>query len=95
MEESDAKKSVKLGRLDGLTRHGVYTGINWYADYPNHFAGSPELAKAELGKLLADMIVSNLAGDIRAVKEDDVSLHLVREFAERAAKPDADICTYK
>jgi creatinine amidohydrolase len=93
MEECDAQDSVDLGRLDGLKKHNIMTGFNWYASYPNHFAGTPEAAKPALGKMLAEMLVDNLANAICAVKEDDTSPGLVREYNIRAAKPDAGIVT--
>ena len=89
MEESDVHDSVNLKRLDSIAQHHLFTGFNWYASYPNHFAGSPEVATPELDKILAEMAVDNLTAAIRAVKEDDISAKLVSEYAVRAAHPDA------
>lgn len=93
MEDQDPLDSVALHRLDDVKQSGVFSGFNWYADYPNHFAGDPAKATPELGALIFDILVENIAGCIRAVKEDAVSAGLINEFTARAAKPDASIHT--
>jgi creatinine amidohydrolase len=93
MDAADTRDCESLNRLEHITKRQLMTGFSWYANYPNHFAGSPEAAKPELGKILADMITDNLAEAIRAVKADSISPDLAFEFAARAAKPDAGTVT--
>lgn len=72
-----------LGRL----RHvpGAYSGIWWYADYPDHYAGDAATATAEKGLKLREMQVNALARFIKAVKEDTVTAELEKEFFGREA----------
>ena len=80
MEEQDAEEGRSKDRLKELRALGVYTGFNWYAEYPHHVAGDHRQAQAELGKMQFDMICGNLAEIIREVKADTVSEAMVREY---------------
>lgn len=84
MEDVPAEPGNPQGRLDNLT--GAYSGIWWYADYPNHYAGDARTATAEKGRILRDMSVNALAKFIKAVKEDTITPALEKEFFEREAK---------
>ena len=66
---------------------GVYTGIWWYARFPNHYSGDGSAATRELGKYQMDWWIDTLAKTIRAVKSDDVSLKLQNEFYEKSKHP--------
>jgi creatinine amidohydrolase len=65
----------------------LYTGIWWYARFPNHYAGDGSAATDERGqfemKTWQDLIVTS----IRAVKADQESLKLQNEFFEKAKHP--------
>jgi creatinine amidohydrolase len=65
----------------------VYTGIWWYARFPNHYSGDGSVATQELGKFQMDWWVDAVAETIRAVKADDVSLKLQNEFYEKSKHP--------
>ncbi len=94
MDEADTRDCADLGRLkDSVAAYGISTGYDWYSRFPNHFAGDPSASTPELGALLAEMIVSNLARDIRAVKKDEVTPKLAEEYAARNLKPDAGMVT--
>lgn len=64
----------------------AYTAIWWYADYPNHYAGEGSKATKELGKMLVDQYVDNLAQTIKAIKADKETLRLQEEFYEKSLK---------
>jgi len=66
---------------------GLYTGIWWYARFPNHYAGEGAVASRELGEFAAKTWINGLVTAIRAVKADSESLRLQNEFYERANKP--------
>jgi creatinine amidohydrolase len=66
---------------------GVYTGIWWYARFPNHYAGEGAVASRELGEFAAKNWINGLVQAIRAVKADSESLRLQNEFYERSKKP--------
>ncbi len=65
----------------------VYTGIWWYARFPNHYSGDGSAATEELGKFQMDWWIDAVVKTIRAVKADDVSLKLQNEFYEKSKHP--------
>ena len=66
---------------------GVYTGIWWYARFPNHYAGHGEAATQELGEFDQKSWSREIAEAIKAIKADDVSLRLQNQFFEDAEHP--------
>jgi creatinine amidohydrolase len=66
---------------------GLYTGIWWYARYPNHYAGEGGVASRELGEFEAKTWINAIVQSIRAVKADQESLRLQNEFYERSKHP--------
>ena len=58
----------------------LYTGIWWYASYPNHYAGEGAKASKELGKLLTENKVEALTKALKAVKSDTKTLQLQKEY---------------
>ena len=66
---------------------GVYTGIWWYAKFPEHYAGDATGANQALGEFDMKAWADDIANVIRAVKADQVSLRLQNEFFEKSKKP--------
>ena len=66
---------------------GLYTGIWWYARFPNHYAGEGAAASTELGEFEARTWINSITQAIRAVKSDQESLRLQTEFYERSKRP--------
>ena len=80
-EESGAdQKRVKLPE-------NLYTGIWWYARFPNHYSGDGSLATKEYGEADLQSWISTVVRAIRAVKADDESLRLQHEFYEKSQHP--------
>jgi len=65
----------------------VYTGIWWYARFPNHYAGDASTASKELGEEDMKNWIATIADAIRAVKADDESPKLQNEFYEESQHP--------
>lgn len=65
----------------------VYTGIWWYARFPNHYSGNGSAATLELGQADMKANVSDLVNALRAIKADQTSLQLQNEFYEKAQHP--------
>jgi creatinine amidohydrolase len=65
----------------------TYTGIWWYAKYPNHYAGDGSYASKELGNLILDSEAEELATMIKSVKADKTVLELQNEFYEKSKNP--------
>lgn len=72
-------------RLKNLSN--VYTGIWWYAKYPNHYGGDGTKANAEAGELLINSTVSQLIKLIQAVKKDEVTPALQKQFYDESENP--------
>ena len=65
----------------------LYTGIWWYARFPNHYSGEGAAATKERGEFEMKAWVDAIVDSIRAVKKDDESLKLQNEFFEKAKRP--------
>lgn len=65
----------------------VYTGIWWYASFPNHYSGDGSLATRELGEYDVKSMVQSAADALKAIKSDDASLKLQQQFYEDAKHP--------
>ncbi len=66
---------------------GLYTGIWWYARYPDHYAGDGRPGNTELGEFDMKAWAAGIANAIRAVKADQTSLQLQNEFFEKSGRP--------
>jgi creatinine amidohydrolase len=64
----------------------LYTGIWWYASYPNHYAGEGATATRELGQLLTAARIASIVKALRTVKADDRGPALQQEFFDRVLK---------
>ena len=65
----------------------VYTGIWWYARFPNHYAGDASAANKELGEFDQKTWSKEIADALKAIKADDESLKLQNRFFEDARHP--------
>jgi creatinine amidohydrolase len=65
----------------------LYTGIWWYARFPNHYSGDGSVAAKDLGEWNVKNWIDNIVECIRSVKADDVSLKLQNEFYEKSRHP--------
>lgn len=65
----------------------VYTGIWWYARFPNHYSGDGSTATKEQGEADIQSWINTVVRAIRAIKEDDESLKLQKEFYEKSVSP--------
>ena len=63
-----------------------YSGIWWYADYPEHYAGDAHPASIEKGLRLRQIQVDAFTEYIQGVKADQVVPALEKEFFERESK---------
>jgi creatinine amidohydrolase len=66
---------------------GVYTGIWWYARFPNHYAGDAGPANLQLGEFDMKAWIAGIAEVIKSVKADQTSLQLQKQFYEDATHP--------
>lgn len=85
LERSTQQSGANQDRMKHLKY--VYTGIWWYASYPNHYGGEASKANAEAGELLVGETVKQLIEMIKMVKEDTVVPELQKQFFEDAKNP--------
>jgi creatinine amidohydrolase len=64
-----------------------YTGIWWYAQYPNHYAGDATKSSVELGKLLVDSKAEQLVQLIRKLKVSNKIEELQNQFYKESNNP--------
>ena len=65
----------------------VYTGIWWYAKFPEHYAGVGSVATKELGTFDQKAWSAEIAEALHAIKADTNALRLQNEFYEKAQHP--------
>ena len=65
----------------------LYTGVWWYARFPEHYSGDGSVATKELGEWNVQGWISTIVEAIRAVKADDASLKIQNEFYEKSKHP--------
>jgi len=65
----------------------VFAGINWYAQYPNHYAGEAKDANPTLGELSIEGRSQQLIEVIKAIKADQVAIQLQNEFFKDSQAP--------
>ena len=85
MERAGNESGADHNRLD--LPSGVYTGIWWYAKFPDHYAGDGAAATKQLGEFDMQAAAANIASAIRAVKADQNSPRLQKEFFENSKQP--------
>ena len=83
MDQVPAESAEPLNRLEHLPAN--YSGIWWYASFPEHYAGDARPASAKTGLKMRELEVEALAEFIAAVKADKVVPALEKEFFEREA----------
>jgi creatinine amidohydrolase len=69
-----------------LSTPDLYTGIWWYAGFPNHYGGEGDKATRELGQVVTEQKIEALARALRTVKADTKTLELQKEFFDRVKK---------
>ena len=85
MDRAKSESGADQNRVD-LPRT-VYTGIWWYARFPNHYSGEGALATKELGEFEMKAWINAITEAIRAAKADEESLKLQNEFYEKSKHP--------
>ena len=81
MERVPAEPAEPLNRLKDLP--ATFSGISWYSNYPEHYAGDARRATKEKGLAFRAILVEALAEYIAAVKADRVIPSLNKEFFAR------------
>lgn len=80
MDRQDETQGASQDRDHKLQEEDVSSGFSWYARYPYHYAGSHLGATEQIGRAVLEMNAENLARAVRAVKEDNITSGLAKEF---------------
>ena len=67
----------------------VNTGIRWYSQYPNHYAGDAKDAKPEIGEISLEGRSQQVIEIIKAVKADQATIRLQNEFYQESEAPNS------
>ncbi len=79
------ESGLDQGRLNQL--QNGYTGIWWYARFPNHYSSDVAEPNRRLGELLIQRDAKQLASLIRYLKANNTIEQLQEEFNKRADNP--------
>jgi len=85
LDRAASESGADRNRLD--LPAGVYTGIWWYAKFPEHYAGNGADANVALGEFDMKAWIASVANAIRAVKADQIAPRLQNEFFEGTRQP--------
>jgi creatinine amidohydrolase len=85
VDRADQQSGADQHRLE--LPDNVYTGIWWYARFPNHYSGTGSAATKELGEFDQKAWSSQIAEAIKAIKADDQSLKIQNEYFEKISHP--------
>ena len=86
LDRATSESGVSLNRLSNLPS-SLYTGIWWYAQYPNHYAGDAKDANVTIGELVIESRSQSLSELIKAVKADQTAIRLQNEFFKESQSP--------
>jgi len=86
LERGATESGLPQGRLAGVSA-SAFTGISWYADFPNHYAGIATHAAPELGSFVLAAEVRSLVEALRLIKDDRQTVELQNDFFARCERP--------
>lgn len=84
-DRASSQSGEDMKRLSNLP-YG-YTGIWWYASYPNHYAGDGSEGSVEIGELLIGSDVGQLVTLLKTLKKGSPALDLQNTFYEQSEHP--------
>src|SRR5205814_8444961 len=85
LDRAASESGADMARLK--LPENVYTGIWWYARFPNHYSGEGAAGNKEHGQFEMNGWIDGIVKAIRAVKADDQSLKIQNEFYEKSKHP--------
>ena len=86
MDRANAESGSNMNRLQNVPS-GLYLGIRWYSQYPNHYAGDAKDANTTIGELSIEGRSQTLADFIKAVKADQNTIRLQNDFFKDSQSP--------
>jgi creatinine amidohydrolase len=86
IERATMESGANQNRLQHLPST-LFTGIGWYSQYPNHYAGDGKDANTTIGDLSVEGRSQTLAEIIKAVKADQATIRLQNDFFKDSQAP--------
>ena len=86
IERATSESGANQNRLQHLPS-ALITGIRWYSQFPNHYAGDAKDASATIGELSVEGRSQFLSEIIKAVKADQATIRLQNEFFKDSQAP--------
>lgn len=83
---SEEQGIARMEHAEHFKGSGVSSPIDWYAGHPTHIDGYHGMVNAEDGKAIVDAIVEDTAAAFEKIKNDRLSLPLLKEFYDRSGK---------
>ena len=80
--------SASEKRSEEMKQAGLKVPAWWFAAHPHHYAGYGEKATAEYGKEICEGFAEDIAEYVRAIKADNTTQEIYREFREKTRKPE-------
>ncbi len=85
LDKANTQSGEDKKQLDGLK--DAFTGIWWYAKFPNHYAGDGSPANKTLGDLILNSDVDQLTKFIKSIKMENRLIELQNKFFDESDKP--------
>ncbi|MGE5683183.1 MAG: creatininase family protein [Bacillota bacterium] len=85
LDKANVQSGDDQKRLNDL--QNSFSGIWWYAKFPNHYSGDGSPANKELGEMLINNEADQLVKLIKAVKSNNKILELQNKFYEQSENP--------
>ncbi|MGE5400232.1 MAG: creatininase family protein [Ignavibacteriales bacterium] len=85
LDQAKSQDGSDQSRLKDISNG--FSGIWWYARFPNHYAGDGSFGNKEMGEILINDEVSQLVKLIRDVKKNTKILELQQQFFEESSNP--------
>ena len=74
-------------RSNEMSKAGLKVPTQWFAAHPHHHGGDGSNVSAEQGKSICEEVAQDIAEYVRAVKADNTTLEIYREFREKTGNP--------
>jgi creatinine amidohydrolase len=85
LEKANTQTGENLERLKSIPNQ--YTGIWWYASFPNHYEGASDSTNATYGNFELNYYSEQLSELIKILKSNNDIRELQNEFYEKARQP--------
>ena len=87
LDRQNPEEGNALGRTKHLRDVKIFSGLNWYGDFPGHIGGDFTPATPELGKVIFDEFVGQACDVIKTIKSDEALPAFFKEYNNFTRNP--------